>query len=93
MAKKIFCGVCGNEMRYEEIQLHLKAESVEVNVVGDGNKKLKFEVAVRITAKNYNGGRIDVCQSCWHFVLDKLDARSDDERENSLSDARASRQV
>lgn len=90
MAKKIFCDVCGNEMTYEEIQPHLKAEPVEVNVVGDGNKKLKFEVAVRIQAKNENGGHVDVCQLCRHFILDKLDVRAQSERESSFSDAEAS---
>lgn len=91
MAKKIFCDVCGNEMRYEDVQPHLKAEAAEVQVVGDGNKKLKFEVSVRIAAKNDNGGHTDVCQSCRHFILDKLDVRSDDERTDSFNDVKASR--
>ena len=84
MAKKIFCDVCGNEMSYEDIQPYLKGQSTIVDVVGDGNRKLQFDVHVKIMPEGVgNGEHVDCCGSCRLFLLDKLDRRSLDEMESS----------
>ena len=94
MAKKIFCDVCGDEMDYAKVAEHLKAQPALVAVKGHGNKTLKFEVAVRIQPVDVpNGDHVDICGSCRAYLLDRLDNRSENERENSWSDAKAASAV
>ena len=90
MAKKIFCDVCGNEMTYDEVPSHLKGQSTVVQVNGDGNRKLQFDVQVKIVPENAgNGEHIDVCGNCRYYLLDRLDGRPTQERDSSYSDAQA----
>lgn len=94
MAKKIFCDVCGNEMLYEDIQPYLKGQSTIVNVVGDGNRKLQFDVHVKVVPEGVgNGEHVDICGSCRLFLLDKLDRRSLEEMESSRADVQASTEL
>lgn len=87
MAKKIFCDVCGGEMVYANMAQYLKAQPELVTVQGCGNKTLKFEVAVRIMPTDVaNGEHVDICGSCSAYLLDRLDVRTEGEREVSWAD-------
>ena len=81
--KKVFCGVCGDEMNYAEIPDYLRDRSTVVHVKGC-ETVLDFEVQVIIKPvyKTPYGGQksdsarhIDICSGCRLHLLDRLDTR------------------
>lgn len=71
MSKKIICDVCGNEMLYADGPGYLGGTSSYVYVLGNGNRKLRFEVAIKMKAA-VDQDEIDVCHDCQDYVITKL---------------------